>query len=92
MDRKASKKGAVRAHIAMLSGVAVCGKCGGPMYRIRAQNVRKDGSKQYNVYYRCWGTAMNPSKCRNSIPLAELEARVERYMTTMLAEWPGTRR
>lgn len=88
LGRKASKKGAVRAGAPLLGGVAICGKCGGPMYRLRAQNVRKDGSKHFNVYYRCWGTDVKPSTCRNMFPLGELEARVEKYMTTTLARWP----
>ena len=80
MDRRATKKGAVRAGSPLLSGVVVCHGCGGPMYRLRAQNTRKDGSKQYNVYYRCWGTDTNPSKCRNMFPLDELDAWVEARM------------
>lgn len=80
MDRRARKKGAVRAGAPMLSGVAVCATCVGPMYRFRAQNVRKDGSRQYNVYYRCCGTQMSPSKCKNMFPLEELDAWVERKM------------
>jgi site-specific DNA recombinase len=80
MDRKATKKGAVRAGTPMLGGVAVCHVCHGPMYRLRAQNTRKDGSKQFNEYYRCWGDATNPSKCRNMYPLEELDAWVETRM------------
>lgn len=80
MDRKATKKGAVRAGTPMLGGVAVCHVCHGPMYRLRAQNTRKDGSKQFNVYYRCWGTEMNPSECRNMYPLEDLDAWVNERM------------
>ena len=81
MDHRATKKGTVRAGTPMLGGVAVCHDCGGPMYRLRAQNVRKDGSKQYNVYYRCWGSDTSPSKCRNMFPLEELDAWVEAKMS-----------
>ncbi|MGH3069372.1 MAG: zinc ribbon domain-containing protein, partial [Streptosporangiaceae bacterium] len=80
MDRKATKKGAVRAGSPMLGGVAVCHKCGGPMYKLRAQNVRRDGTKQYNVYYRCFGTATQPSTCHNMYPLDELDAWAEMRM------------
>jgi len=88
LDRKAFKKGAARTGIDILCGVVVCAKCGGPMYRIRTQNIRKDGSKQYNVYYRCWGTATSPSRCANMYPLAELEERAERYMATTISRCP----
>lgn len=80
MDHRATKKGAVRAGAPMLGGVVVCRDCGGPMYRLRAQNVRKDGTKQYNVYYRCWGTDTAPSKCKNMYPLEELDAWLDRRM------------
>ena len=80
MDRKASKKGAVRVGSPMLGGVAVCHICGGPMYKLRTQNVRKDGTKQFNFYYRCWGTETNPSTCKNMYPLDELDAWVEARM------------
>ena len=80
LDRKATKKGAVRAGSAMLVGVAVCQTCGGPMYKLRTQNVRKDGTKQFNFYYRCWGTETNPSTCKNMFPLDELDAWTEARM------------
>ena len=80
MDLRATKKGATRAGTPMLGGVAVCHMCHGPMYRLRAQNVRKDGSKQFNTYYRCWGTDTAPSKCRNMFPLDELDAWVKARM------------
>ncbi|HEX5290124.1 MAG TPA: recombinase family protein [Streptosporangiaceae bacterium] len=80
LDRKATKKGAVRAGTPLLAGVAVCRKCSGPMYKLRAQNTRKDGSKQYNTYYRCWGTSTAPSTCRNMYPLEDLDTWVEARM------------
>jgi site-specific DNA recombinase len=83
MDRRATKKGAVRAGTPLLSGVAVCHDCGGPMYRLRAQNTRKDGTKQFNVYYRCWGTDTQPSTCKNMYPLDELDAWAEMRMAKM---------
>ena len=88
LDRKASRKGVAQAGSYLLAGVAVWGKCGGPMYRVSAYNTRKDGSKQYNFYYRCWGTPAKPSTCKNLFPVEELEARVERYMTVTMARWP----
>jgi site-specific DNA recombinase len=85
MDRKATKKGAARTGSPMLGGIAVCHTCGGPMYKLRAQNVRKDGSKQFNVYYRCWGTDTNPSTCKNMYPLDELDAWVENRMARIMS-------
>jgi DNA invertase Pin-like site-specific DNA recombinase len=68
---------------ALLTGIAVCGKCGGPMYRL----ITKPKGRRYD-YYRCHGTERNPSTCRNMIRLEQLDAKVERYMTTTLARWP----
>jgi site-specific DNA recombinase len=68
---------------AMLSGVAVCDKCGGPMYRLA--NTAK--GKLY-TYYRCHGDERNPSRCRNMIRLAELDARVDKYVRNTLGRWP----
>jgi hypothetical protein len=74
---------------ALLTGIAVCAVCGGPMYRIRCGRKRVDGSLADYWYYRCAGTAGRAaSKCRNMYPLEKLEARVERYMTTTLSRWP----
>jgi len=66
------------AGTAMLAGVVFCAKCGGVMHRHRVYNVRKDGSRQYNIYYRCNGEVRNRSECGNMIPLADLDAEVDR--------------
>jgi site-specific DNA recombinase len=68
---------------ALLTGVAVCGLCGGPMYRL-ATTAK---GKKY-TYYRCHGDERNPSKCRNMIRLEELNAKVDRYVTSTLGRWP----
>ena len=67
---------------AMLAGVLFCGKCGGIMHRRRVYNVRKDGSKQYNLYYRCDGTVRRRSTCHNMMPLADMDARVHEMVMT----------
>ncbi len=89
MDRKAAQKGAVPAGSPMLTGVAVCLTCGGPMYKLHTQNVRKDGTKLFNFYYRCQGTETSPSTCRNMYPLEELDACTEARMARISS--PGTR-
>jgi DNA invertase Pin-like site-specific DNA recombinase len=72
---------------ALLSGVVFCDKCGGIMHRRRIYNVRKDGSRQYNVYYRCDGPVRKWSTCKNMIPLAAAEAEaLEQIM--IFSEWP----
>jgi hypothetical protein len=43
--------------------------------------------KKY-TYYRCHGNERNPSKCRNMIRLADLNAQVDKYITTNLSRWP----
>jgi site-specific DNA recombinase len=88
MDRKAARKGVAPGNTAMLIGVAVCLKCGGPMFRLNCGRKRKDGSRRDYFYYRCHGTAAEPSMCRNLYPVEELETRVEKFMTVTLARWP----
>lgn len=68
---------------ALLTGVAVCGLCQGPMYRLTS----KVKGKVY-TYYRCHGTDRNPSQCRNMIRLADLDAQVGKYVTANLSRWP----
>jgi DNA invertase Pin-like site-specific DNA recombinase len=68
LDRKAARKGVVQGDTAMLTGIAVCARCGGPMYRIAGR------------YYRCHGTARKPSTCANMVPLADLESWVDEQL------------
>jgi site-specific DNA recombinase len=68
---------------ALLTGVAVCDMCGGPMYRL-ASTAK---GKKY-TYYRCHGNERNPSKCWNMISLADLDAQVDSYVTNTLGRWP----
>jgi hypothetical protein len=89
LDRKASRKGVAPTNTALLTGIAVCAVCGGPMYRIRCGRKRADGSLADYWYYRCAGAAGRAgSNCRNMYPLEELEERVEKYMTGTMAQWP----
>jgi site-specific DNA recombinase len=75
LDRKASRTGVAPAQTAMLTGVAVCAKCGGPMYRIYTGKA-----PNRLAYYRCHGTDQDPSTCRNMVPVAELDAWVDARM------------
>ena len=88
LDRKAHRKGVFPGDTAMLTGVVVCHKCGGLMFRINCGRRRVDGTKLTYWYYRCMGSATAPSTCKNMYPLEELEERTERYMTVTLARWP----
>jgi site-specific DNA recombinase len=87
LDSRAYRKPATDS-TALLTGVAVCAKCGGPMYRLNGGNTRKDGTRVPIWYYRCSGTTKVPSRCRNMFPLEELEARLDRFMTVAMARWP----
>jgi site-specific DNA recombinase len=75
MDEKASRTGIAPKDTALLTSIAVCAKCGGPMYRIY-------GGKEPNrtASYRCHGTDRDPSSCRNMVPLAELDSWVDARM------------
>jgi DNA invertase Pin-like site-specific DNA recombinase len=72
---------------ALLSGVIFCAKCGGIMHRRRVYNLRKDGTRQYNVYYRCDGTVRQRSTCHNMIPLTRADAETEEQIM-VFREWP----
>jgi DNA invertase Pin-like site-specific DNA recombinase len=81
------KRGAASPDTALLTGVIFCAKCKGIMHRRRVFNLRKDGTRQYNAYYRCDGTVRKHSTCKNMIPLADVDARIEEELMTF-SEWP----
>jgi DNA invertase Pin-like site-specific DNA recombinase len=67
----------------LLTGIAVCGLCDGPMYRLA--NTAK--GKKY-TYYRCHGDERNPSRCRNMIRLEELDGQVEDFINGPYGDHP----
>ena len=75
MDRKSNRKGVTPKTTAMLTGVAVCAKCGGNLYRITC-----GGPRNRSPFYRCHGDERMPSACKNLVPLAELDAWVDAQM------------
>jgi site-specific DNA recombinase len=83
MDRKAGRKGVSSATTAMLTNIAYCAKCFGPMYRHKViGQPRKDGTKPVRWYYRCHGKDdRHPSTCRNMVPFEELEFMVDLHFT-----------
>jgi hypothetical protein len=54
------------------------------MYRRSMYNVRKDGSKQYNLYYRCDGSLRDRSKCRNMVPLEDADDWLSSWVTDVI--------
>lgn len=78
---KAKHTGTMGTDTAMLTNIAACLNCGGPMYRHVSGRKRADGSKIRYLYYRCHGDERNPSQCKNMIPLEELEGWVDYHMT-----------
>ena len=65
-----------------LTGAAVCGICGFPMYVVRSQTKRKDGTVNVCEYYRCKGPDKAPSTCGNMVSREALEGFVDQYLTT----------
>ena len=55
-------------------------------------NVRKDGSKQYNLYYRCDGSLRDRSTCKNMIPLADADDWVSSWFTGTIGHLELTER
>jgi Recombinase zinc beta ribbon domain/Recombinase len=82
----------VSADAAAFAGVLFCAKCGRAMHRRRVFNTRKDGSRQYNEYYRCDGTAREPSTCKNMMPMVELDATVEASFASEFGDKPWLER
>lgn len=82
LDSNPRRRGATSSDPALLTGVLYCSKCSGVMYRRQSvKQKRKDGTRPVHEYYRCDGTAREPSKCRNMIRRAELDAHVDWMMT-----------
>jgi DNA invertase Pin-like site-specific DNA recombinase len=77
-------RGAVRDEPALLTGIIFCARCDRVMHYHRTYNERLDGSRQYNYFYRCNGTAVDKSTCRNMVPLAEADGYVGSFMTEVI--------
>jgi DNA invertase Pin-like site-specific DNA recombinase len=73
LDSRPARRGPRINDAALLTGVIECDRCGRPMYRQRITKARKSGAKVTNVYYRCGGTEQSPSRCKNMVPLADIE-------------------
>jgi site-specific DNA recombinase len=71
LDAKGSHRGIARASTAMLTSIAKCGLCKGPMYRIKAWG---------GEFYRCHGTSREPSRCAHMVPLDELDIWVNLWL------------
>jgi hypothetical protein len=77
LDAKGSCRGIARGSTAMLTSIAKCGLCMGPMYRIKAWSAE---------FYRCHGTSREPSKCANMIRLGELDSWVNLWLVDEYGE------
>ena len=82
----------VSADAAAFAGIIYCAKCGRIMHRRQVFNVRKDGSRQYNEYYRCDGTSREPSTCRNLVPMTDLDEAVTASFATEFGDKPWLER
>lgn len=79
-ERSRRRSGRPADDKAMLTNVAVCAACGGPMYRHKLTNKRADGSRWVKMYYRCKGPGHEPSRCKNLIPEADLDAWLDSWL------------
>lgn len=78
MARRAGRTGIAPGQTAMLTSVAVCSRCGGPMYRVN------------KAYYRCHGTDTAPSTCKLMVRMDKLEEHVSLLIWGMFARVPVT--
>lgn len=78
MDGRAHRKGVPPTQTAMLTSVAFCAICEGPMYRIkcRGRTYKNGMMPEAKFYYRCHGTSRKRSECANMASLKELDALV----------------
>jgi hypothetical protein len=74
-------RGPTTADTAPLTHAVICDLCDRPMLHHKTWNLRKDGTRSYNHYYRCKGTDVEASTCRNMIPQAELEDWADHWFT-----------
>jgi hypothetical protein len=81
LNRHSVRHGKSTSETALLTGVIECDLCGGPMYRINSATKRKDGTKNICTYYRCKGKDYEPSRCRNSVPLSDIESWLDQWFT-----------
>jgi DNA invertase Pin-like site-specific DNA recombinase len=83
MASRAHRKGVAPSDTALLTGILFCGKCQGPMYRIKS-TVK---GKTY-LYYRCHGNERNPSTCRLMVPLDWADQQAETIVWDMWGNEP----
>jgi hypothetical protein len=74
LDNAPTRRGATAPNAAMLAGTLFCHWCNGPMYRMNSRG---------KFWYRCHGTARQPSTCRNMIPVDDMDAWVSREMSRL---------
>ena len=78
-NRVNPKRGPVPEEPCLLAGVIFCALCERPMYR----HAVWSRGRRYE-YYRCNGTAREPSTCRNMIPVADADAWAESWVTDVI--------
>jgi DNA invertase Pin-like site-specific DNA recombinase len=82
LDARPGRRGKITAETALLTGVIFCDRCHSPMYRHRSASKRKDGTRPAPyLAYRCMVTNQEPSQCRNSVVLEDIEAWVNLWFT-----------
>jgi DNA invertase Pin-like site-specific DNA recombinase len=82
LDGRAHRRGLAPSNTLMLTGVARCPKCDGPMYKAVSSTRRQDGTSNKIVYYRCHGNDRAPSKCKNMIRADKLDEFVSDFMAS----------
>lgn len=82
LDATPKRKTTAPKDTALLTGILVCAKCGGPMYKFTSTRNHPNGRTYVTAYYRCNGTGRKPSKCRNMAQMTDIEAAVTEYILT----------
>lgn len=68
----------------LLSGIIHCAKCQRPMSHHKVYNKRVSGERVYHHYYRCHGTAREPSACRNMVRTEQADANVSSWVIEVI--------
>jgi DNA invertase Pin-like site-specific DNA recombinase len=89
---KRGRRTPARGKPALLTSVLFCPRCPrdgayAPMYRIRPQNTRKDGTKTVTEYYRCRGHAPELKGCGNMVRLDSADFYAGKMLEQSVMPW-----
>jgi site-specific DNA recombinase len=83
LERRAKPRGA-QSDESLLSGIIHCANCGRPMSYRKTYAELANGERAYHYYYRCHGTAREPSRCKNMITVDFADEAMSSWVTDVI--------